>query len=132
MSIQLNLLTLMAAATYTCSGGSTGLTAPNDGLPMNGSPGAVTVGNIFFRSARNGSVNPAVDTVAAGTMVTWTWTNTGAEPHSVRSLGAPGFPSSATLAGSGRTYSVTFTSPGVYQYDCAVHGAQMTGTIVVQ
>jgi plastocyanin len=36
------------------------------------------------------------------------------------------------MSGNGKTYSVTFTTPGTYQYDCAVHGEQMTGTIVVQ
>jgi len=28
-------------------------------------------------------------------------------------------------------YKFTFTAPGTYQYECAVHGAMMTGTIVV-
>jgi plastocyanin len=35
------------------------------------------------------------------------------------------------MTGSG-TYAVTFTAPGTYQYDCAVHGKLMTGTIVVR
>jgi len=32
----------------------------------------VIVGNIFMKSGHNGSVNPAVDTVATGGSVTWT------------------------------------------------------------
>jgi len=47
-------------------------------------------------------------------------------------MGSPSFTSSAVLSGSGSTYQVTFTTPGTYQYDCAVHGTMMTGTIVVQ
>jgi plastocyanin len=90
------------------------------------------VGNILFRSAHNGSQNPAVDTVAVGSTVTWTWTGTGTVSHSVQSDAAPSFASSAILSGDGRTYSVTFTTPGTYRYDCAVHGSAMTGTIVVQ
>ena len=35
------------------------------------------------------------------------------------------------MAGAGSTHQATFTSPGSYQYDCAVHGQLMTGTIVV-
>ena len=93
---------------------------------------AVTVGNILFRSNRNGSQNTAVDTVAAGGSVTWTWVNTGQVPHSVESEGSPGFASSAIMTGGGRSYSIRFTAPGTYRYDCAVHGAQMTGTIVVR
>jgi plastocyanin len=94
--------------------------------------GAVTVGNIFFQSGHNGTRNPAVDTVPAGTTVTWTWTNTGSTPHSVASEGTTSFASSQVLTGSGKTYSVTFTTPGTYEYDCAVHGEAMSGTIVVQ
>jgi plastocyanin len=92
----------------------------------------VTIGNIFFQSARNGTQNPAVDTVAAGGAVTWTWTATGSIPHSVQSVGSPSFTSSAILTGDGQTYTLTFSNPGTYQYDCAVHGTQMTGTIVVR
>jgi uncharacterized cupredoxin-like copper-binding protein len=93
---------------------------------------AVTVGDIFFKSVRNGSSNPAVDTVAANGIVTWTWATTEALPHSVQSIGSPSFTSSAIQTGSGKTYQVTFTAPGTYHYECAVHGAMMTGTIVVQ
>jgi len=70
--------------------------------------------------------------VAVGGTVTWTWTNAGNVPHSVESEGSPGFTSSAVLAGDGSTHQVTFSTPGTYQYDCAVHGAAMTGTIVVR
>ena len=89
------------------------------------------VGDIFFTSARNGSSNPAVDTVAVNGTVTWTWATTEALPHSVESTGSPSFTSSGILSGAGNTYQFTFTAPGTYQYDCAVHGQLMTGTIVV-
>ena len=58
---------------------------------------AVIVGNIFFKSARNGTVNTAVDTVAVGGTVTWTWTNTANVPHSVESIGSPIFRNSTIL-----------------------------------
>jgi len=90
------------------------------------------VGTILFRSARNGTQNPAIDTVAVGSTVTWTWTATGSVAHSVRSQRTPTFPSSAILTGDGNTYSFTFNTPGSYAYDCAVHGAAMSGTIVVR
>lgn len=85
---------------------------------------AVAVGNDFF--------NPTTRTVAPGTAVTWTWVNTGLVPHSIQSTGNPSFLSSETFAGVGRSYTFTFTTPGVYSYDCAVHGAAMAGTITVQ
>ena len=96
------------------------------------STAAIIVGNIFFKSGHNGTTNQAVDTVAAGGTVTWTWTNTGSVPHSVESESAPNFTSSNILTGGGSTLQVTFTTPGTYHYDCAVHGAAMSGTIVVQ
>jgi plastocyanin len=120
------LLMLTAATAAACSSDDSG---PSDG---NGAAGTVTVGNIFFKSGHNSTQNPAIDTVAAGTTVTWTWTDTGDTPHSVRSEEAPSFTSSGNLTGNGQTYTFTFTTPGTYQYDCAVHGEAMTGTIMVQ
>lgn len=93
---------------------------------------AVIVGNNFFKSAHNGTVNTAVDTVAVGGTVTWTWTNTANVPHSIQSLGSPIFRSSAVLTGDGSTYQASFPAAGTFQYDCAVHGAMMTGRIVVR
>lgn len=83
----------------------------------------VSVGNDFFA--------PATLQVAAGTTVTWTWAP-GATSHSVQSTGTPSFTSSAIMTGGGSTYSVTFNTAGTYTYDCVVHGAAMSGTIVVQ
>lgn len=114
----------------TTGGGTTG------GGTTGGGTGALTaaviVGNIFFKSAHNGSVNSAVDTVAAGGTVTWTWTGSGSVPHSIQSLGSPSFTSSAIQTGDGSTYQIKFPAAGTYHYDCAVHGTMMSGTIVVQ
>ena len=122
----------VVAAVLACSGGDS--TSSSNGCDTNGggAAGQVTVGNDLFRSAKNGSCNPAVDTVAAGSTVTWTWVNTGGVSHSIQSQGATSFTSSAIKTGNGSNYSVMFTKPGTYQYDCAVHGTQMTGRIVVQ
>jgi plastocyanin len=121
------LLMITAAAAAACSDSDTG---PDD--DGDGTVGTVTVGNIFFRSDHNSTQNPAVDTVAAGTTVTWTWSGTGTTPHSVRSEGSPSFTSSTELTGEGQTYSFTFATPGTYTYDCVVHGDDMTGRLVVQ
>jgi plastocyanin len=128
MRSELNwLLLVAAAAAAACSSDNN---SPSGG--GGGMPGTVTVGNIFFQSGNNGTQNPAIDTVAAGTTVTWTWTNTGSTSHSVQSDGTPSFTSSAIQSGNGKTYTFTFATPGTYQYDCAVHGSAMTGRIVVQ
>ncbi len=114
--------------------------APPDGGPTGGDTGggaapptaAVSVGNNVFKSGHNGSANPAVDTIAAGGTVTWTWTNTGGVQHSIRSLGLTIFRNSVVKSGDGSYYQARLARPGTYQYDCAIHGAAMTGTIVVR
>ena len=117
---------------------SFGATATADGSPPPPPPGPapstadITLGNIFFRSDRNLTKNPAVDTVAVNGTVTWTWVGTGVTEHSVLSTGTTSFTSSATRAGNGTRYQVQFTEPGTYTYNCAVHGNQMTGRIVVR
>lgn len=110
-------------------GGSTGGDTGGGAAPTTA---AITVGNDFFRSGHNGSSNSAVDTVAAGGTVTWTWAGTGSVSHSVQSLGSPGFTSSTIKTGDGSTHQVVFSTPGTYRYDCAVHGTIMSGTIVVR
>ena len=118
------------------AGGAADLVVMDDfvyGEPLPLGPDAqVTVGNDFFRSARNGTQNPAVDTVRAGARVAWTWSAAGS--HSIRSTGLPPevFRNSVVMSAQGSTYSVRFLNPGNYTYDCAVHGAAMTGRIVVK
>lgn len=91
-------------------------------------PLGITFGNNFFESNRNATRDPAVDTTVVGHAVLWTGTG---GTHDVQSLGSPSFPSSATLAGVGATYTVTFDTPGTYQYDCSIHPDEMSGRIVV-
>ncbi len=105
---------------------------PGSGGSGAGPVGHVNVGNIFFRSAHNGSQNPAVDTIAAGDSVTWTWNAPGS--HSIQSTGLSPeiFRNSVVMSGLNDSYTVVFRNPGTYTYDCAVHGSAMTGRIVVQ
>jgi plastocyanin len=124
------LASAVACNSYTSSGpygsGDQGGDTSQGGGPV----GSVTLGpDIRFVSSHNGSRNPAVDTIPVGGSVTWTWT--GSLPHGVQSLGSTSFPGSTIKMGGG-TYAVAFTTPGTYQYDCAVHGTAMRGTVVVQ
>jgi plastocyanin len=135
------LLTGCGGSTATAPGNS-----PPDGGPAGGGSGGggggaaggptpssvtVTLGNNFFRSDRNRSANPAVDSVVAGGKVTWKWVNTGSVPHNVQSVGTPSFRSSDIESVNGSTYELTFTTPGSYRYNCAIHGDMMTGVVVV-
>ena len=118
---------IVAAALFSLAACG-GATSPGGG---GGPVGNVSVGNIFFRSVRNGTQNPAVDTIAAGDSITWAWNAAGS--HSIQSTGVPDiFRNSVVMSGANDTYTVTFRTPGTYTYQCAVHGAAMTGRIVVQ
>ncbi len=97
-----------------------------------GPAGDVIVGNNFYKSAHNGSQNPAVDTIAAGDSVTWAWNAAGS--HMIQSTGTASeiFRNSIVFSAATSKYTVTFKNPGTYPYDCGVHGAAMTGVIVVR
>jgi plastocyanin len=89
----------------------------------------VNVGNDFFESERNGSVNPGVDTVAVNGTVTWTWIAEGA--HGVQ-FDDPALPIGPEKTASGSQHMVTFPAAGEFTYDCAIHTFRMTGRIVVR
>jgi plastocyanin len=116
---------LMGCDSATATDPTTAAPPPDPGTVV------VTVGNNFFRSDRNRSANEAVDTVVVGGKVRWQWINTGSAPHNVASIGTPTFTSGPVETGSGRIYELTFTAPGTYRYNCAIHGNLMTGVVVV-
>jgi alpha-tubulin suppressor-like RCC1 family protein len=98
--------------------------------PVGGRPADSPLVVVRFRSEQNGSVNPAVDTVAVGTKMTWIWS--GGTNHNVTSTGSPTFPGSALfVSGTGKQYAVTFTARGSYTYHCSLHEG-MTGRILVR
>jgi Copper binding proteins, plastocyanin/azurin family len=128
----------VSSSTVTMGGTAGPITITATSVGLNGSPLTfnltatpppltVSIGSFFFRSDRNASSNPAVDTVAVGGAVQWNWTG---GSHGVESLGPQHFTNSAI--GIGLTYTVVFTQPGTYNYQCLVHLSLMTGTIVVQ
>ena len=126
---------LSATAVDVSAGGTQDLVVMDDfvyGEPRQLSSAQVSVGNDFFRSVANGSQNAAVDTIDAGGTVTWTWSAAGS--HSIRSTGLPPavFRNSVVMSAAGSSYAVTLNHPGTYDYDCSIHGAAMTGRIVVR
>jgi amicyanin len=84
-----------------------------------GPAGAVSIDNFTF--------TPPALTVKAGTTVTWT--NKDDIPHTVASSNNA-FKKSAALD-TDDSYSITFTTPGTYQYFCYIH-PHMVGSIVVE
>jgi plastocyanin len=76
--------------------------------------------------------NPQSKTIAPGNTVTWT--NKDSYPHTATS-GVPNAPDGLFNSGNladGASYSLKFNTVGTYNYYCIIHGAMMTGTIIVQ
>lgn len=119
----LPLLVLLLVA--ACGPGSTPTVSPAPAAtatppPAAAGPSADVQGFAF---------QPPTVTVAAGATITWT--NRDEVNHTVSSTSAPdgqGF-NSGTF-GQTQAFSVTFTVPGTYQYQCNIHPF-MKGTVVV-
>jgi plastocyanin len=97
--------------------------------PIPPASASVQVGNVFYQSARNSSRNPAIDTVAINGTVTWEWAEAG--DHAV-TFDDPSLTDSPELIDAGSQYALTFPIEGTYTYDCLIHGAAMSGTVVVR
>jgi plastocyanin len=92
--------------------------------PPAASPSAPAGARVDVRIA-GFAFGPAMIQVAPGAPVTWT--NADAAPHTT--TGEDGAWDSGTLA-PGASFSVTFSTPGTYEYACTIHPF-MRGTVVV-
>jgi len=86
----------------------------------------------------NNAFTPGTLTVPVGTAVTWSWdTCSGGDPYGygqtcVTHSVVMDDNSLASDAQSSGTFTHQFTTRGTYSYHCAVHGAAMSGKVVVQ
>jgi plastocyanin len=86
-------------------------------------------------SVKNNSFDPSTTTVNAGTTVTWTWDaciddgygTRACVDHNVTFDGGGGSATQST-----GSYSRQFNVAGTFNYRCTVHGAAMTGQVVVR
>ena len=119
---------LMALATTLTACGGGGSSKANADSPTNvgaGRPTAEPAPQSKIMIADN-SFTPAELTIPAGTNVVWEWSGT--NPHSVLISGR----ASDTMTGSGK-FEKLFSTPGTtFPYQCGVHGAAMSGKIIVQ
>ncbi|WP_307828562.1 plastocyanin/azurin family copper-binding protein [Antrihabitans sp. YC2-6] len=115
LSLRRFAVALALAATLTACGAE-----KSDDQPAQAEPGVVLVKDMQF--------TPATITVQAGESVTWRFDD-GGVPHNVQ-----GAKPADTLIHSpilrDNSYTVTFDTPGTYQYGCTLH-PQMTGSVVV-
>ena len=105
------------------------LTATVTGLT--GSPRTFTanvINNPVLISVKNNFFEPATANITVGQAVKWVWVGSG---HSVVSTSGPTIGSSAIQDANATFGPVLFNTPGAYSYECGVHGASMTGQVVV-
>jgi plastocyanin len=95
-------------------------TSPGAGSAPRSLPNQVVIDNFAFKPARL--------TVPAGTRVTWV--NRDDVPHTATSTARPRLFDSGTLDTDDQ-FAHVFTTPGTYDYFCAVH-PHMTGQIIVK
>lgn len=119
--------TALAAVTFN----ATSVTPPPPPTAITVNVGSTVSPILQFKSARNGTLNPAVDTLAVGGTVTWTWVS---GIHGVQSTptGGSSFTDQLGATQSSGTFQVQFNTAGLYTYDCSVHGAAMTGSVLVK
>jgi adhesin/invasin len=107
----------LQAAVTGATGSPVTFTATGEAVTPPPATAAVSVEDNFF--------DPSSARVAAGGTVTWTWN--GAVSHNVTF--ASGTNSATQAAG---TFMRTFPTAGSYAYSCTIHGAAMSGTVVVE
>jgi plastocyanin len=135
MRLAARMTLLLIVAAVGCGGASTdpgsggnntaGNNPPPQGPPSTSS--SITVSNNFF--------DPTATTVSVSTKVTWTWDACGSDGYGGQVCTSHGIAfDDGTSSGtqSQGTWSRTFAAAGTYKYHCTVHGAAMSGTIVVQ
>ena len=131
--IRASVLALLSLS--ACGGGSGGYPTGSGG--QNPAPGGQQPpsGTATTVSVENNRFNPAATTVNVGTTVTWAWDACSGDgyggqtcvDHSVTFDAGGG---SATQ--SKGSYQRQFNAVGTFDYRCSVHGAAMTGQVVVR
>jgi plastocyanin len=124
--VAVGILAIGLLAMQACSGNQSGTPPTPAGVAPAASPAATRPAV----SIKDNSYDPATLTVKAGTTVTWDW-NGSRNPHSVVGQFAGSTVDSGTKTGSGQ-FTFAFPSAGTFAYQCGVHGASMSGRVVVE
>ena len=128
----------LAAAAGACSNNCPGTTCvapvfdlympPIDDLALVHDMAITTAGAVMIGGGGVNAFTPATLTIHAGDGVTWNWVS---GFHSVVSDSTPKAFADSPAQASGQ-YVATFPDAGSFPYHCGIHGAMMSGTIVVQ
>jgi plastocyanin len=126
-------LLLAAFAALGCGGG--GVSGPGTGTPPTPPPPPGTPNSIVVT---NNAFTPVDLNAAKGATVTWSWDAcSGGDPYGGGQTCVSHnivFDDGATGSGvqSSGTFARTFATAGTYPYHCSIHGAAMSGRVLVQ
>jgi plastocyanin len=87
-----------------------------------------SAGVVMVGAGTANQFSPSTVTIQAGQSVTWNWVS---GFHSVVSDSTPQAWADSPAQASGQ-FTVMFPTAGSYPYHCGIHGAMMTGTVIVQ
>ena len=126
----------IVAGLVACGGGGGSNNSGYSTDPTSGSAGTGgTVNHSLQVSVVNVMYSPDATTVPKGSTVQWTWNScdAGYNGADVCTSHSVTFDDGVTSAIQDHgSYSRTFNSAGTYKYHCMIHGAAMSGTVVVQ
>ncbi len=115
---------VVAAILVACGGDSAPITGGGPGGGGNTCTSTSTAVTV-----QDNSFSPSCTTVAANSTITWTWGANASNGHNVT---FPTGPNSATESTNGFQFQRTFPTAGTFTYLCSIHGAGMSGRIIVQ
>ncbi|HTE46326.1 MAG TPA: plastocyanin/azurin family copper-binding protein [Gemmatimonadaceae bacterium] len=126
---------MICIVTIGCGGSGIGDYGTSPDTPSAGNPAGSANTNEISIADQN--FTPNTTTVPKGTKVTWTWNSctdggyggyAGCVMHNVTFDDGSNISSAVQDSG---TFNRTFAAAGTYKYHCSVHGAAMSGQIIV-
>ena len=115
---------VLALALVGCGGGD------DDDTPTDPTPTAPTTATVEASGSAN-TFTPDSVRIARGGTVTWTFGSP--RPHNVIfTAGQTGAPANVDGSLTNTSVARTFGTAGTYNYICGIHGAAMSGKVVVQ
>ena len=134
------LVIAAACGALACGGGGGGGGGGGSNLPTTpqtpSTPSTPSTSNDVL--VENNNFNPATITVPVGSTVKWTWSTCsgGSDPYAGSTCVDHSVTWDVTATDSPTqsqgTYQRAFSTAGTYTYHCVMHGAAMSGKVVVQ
>jgi plastocyanin len=135
MRLAARMTLLLLAAAVGCGGSSTAPANNGGNTTVGNNPPPPPPSTTSDLTVNNNFFDPLSTTVHVNSTVTWTWNACGGDGYGGQVCTSHGIvfdDGKASGAQTQGTWSRSFATAGTYKYHCSIHGAAMSGTIVVQ